>query len=405
MEELNNIAALPSIIDFQALQEVSYSSSAMVQLVRDHVFAPERQKKAPSFGTSELLEISGTSLGRFKYLYDKEVVLPRGRIPSSRREFTLAEFREWQRALRPEAMRDASNATACTIAVSNFKGGSTKTTTAATLAQGLSLRGHNVLLVDLDPQGSASSLFGYLPDVDVTPDMTIAPLCEGVVTTVDSAIRPTYWTGIDIIAASPALHNAEFFLPSRHMRERGFEFWRCLDVGLDNARSKYDVIIIDSPPSLSYTTINSLIAADGILMPLVPSALDFASSAQFWNLCVELIEGLYKGRGVPDKKYAFVNVLLSKVDPSVGVSALVRDWIFSAYGSKVMPIEIPKTSIADTASATFGTVYDLMPGSVAAKTLRRAKTAYEAMVSHIEAQVRGVWKAQQEAATQGVSNV
>ncbi len=401
----NNITALPAVIDFQALQEVSITSSAMVQLVRDHVFAPENIKKTPTFGTAELLEVSQASLGRFKYFYEKDLSLPRGRIPSSRREFTLEEFRSWQRALRPEAMRDPKRAAACTIAVSNFKGGSTKTTTAAALAQGLSLRGHNVLLVDLDPQGSASSLFGFLPDVDVTPDMTVAPLCEGTAGTVDGAIRPTYWAGVDIIAASPALHNAEFFLPSRHLRERSFEFWRCLDVGLDNARSKYDVIIIDSPPSLSYITINSLIAADGILMPLVPSALDFASSAQFWNLCVELIEGLYKGRGTPDKKFAFVDVLLSKVDPSVGVGTVVRDWIISAYGAKVLPVEIPKTSVADTASATFGTVYDLMPGSVAAKTLRRAKTAYEAMVNHLESQVRGVWKAQQEAAEKGVPNV
>ena len=403
--ELKDITPLPANIDFQALQEISISSSSMVQLVRDHVFAPERTKRSPTFGTAELLEISEATLGRYKYLYDKEPSLPRGNIPGSRREFTLSEFRRWQRALRPEAMRNPETAAACTIAVSNFKGGSTKTTTAATLAQGLSLRGHSVLLVDLDPQGSASSLFGYLPDVDVSPDMTVAPLCEGVVTSVDSAIRPTYWAGVDIVAASPALHNAEFFLPSRHLRERGFEFWRCLDVGLDNARLKYDVIVIDSPPSLSYITINSLIAADGILMPLVPSALDFASSAQFWNLCVELIEGLYEGRGRPDKKYAFVDVLLSKVDPSVGVASAVRDWIISAYGSKVLPVEIPKTSVADTASATFGTVYDLMPGSVAAKTLRRAKTAYEAMVSHVESQVRGVWKAQHELATKENSNV
>lgn len=390
-----HITPLPANIDFHALQEISISSTAMVQMVRDHVFAPERAKRAPTFGTTELLEVSGVPLGRFKYLYDKDTTLPRGKIPSSRREFSLGEFQQWQRALRPDAMRNPKTAAACTISVSNFKGGSTKTTTAATLAQGLSLRGHSVLLIDLDPQGSASSLFGYLPDVDVTPEMTVAPLCEGTVTSVDSAIRSTYWEGIDIIAASPALHNAEFFLPSRHMRERGFEFWRCLDAGLDNARSKYDVIIIDSPPSLSYITINSLIAADGILMPLVPSALDFASSAQFWNLCVELIEGIYQGHGTPDKKYAFVDVLLSKVDPSVGVASVVRDWIISAYGAKVLPIEIPKTSVADTASATFGTVYDLMPGSVAAKTLRRAKTAYESMVTHVESQIRGVWKAQQ----------
>ena len=63
-----------------------------------------------------------------------------------------------------------------------------------------------------------------------------------------------------------------------------FEFWRVLDRGLDTARTNYDVIVIDTPPALSYVTINALMAADGVIMPLPPSALDFASSAQFWDL-------------------------------------------------------------------------------------------------------------------------
>ena len=397
MEVQQHITPLPPSINFHQLDEVAIASSSMIQLVREHVFSPDKKKRAPVFGTNDLLETSGQSLGRFKWLYERKTDLPRGSIPTSRREFTLDEFREWQRALRPEVFRDPSKSAACTIAVSNFEGGSTKTTTAVTLAQGLALRGHSVLLIDLDPQGSACSLFNFIPDVDVEREMTIAPLCEGEENTVDYAIRPTYWDGIDIICASAALHNAEFTLPARQRTERGFEFWRCLDAGLDNARAKYDVIIIDSPPSLSYVTINALMAADGILMPLVPNALDFASSAQFWNLCVELIQGLYADRGQPDKGYAFVDVLLSKVDSSVGVNSIVRDWIIKAYGSKVLPIEIPKTAATESASATFGTVYDLAPGAMAAKTLRRAKNAYEAMVAHVEKQVQGVWLAQANA--------
>ena len=163
-----------------------------------------------------------------------------------------------------------------------------------------------------------------------------------------------------------------------------------LDEGLVQARDEYDVIIIDTPPSLSYITINALIAADGVIMPLPPNALDFASSAQFWNLFTEVCGGLFKAGG-DDKKFSFVDVVLSRVDRADAVSAAIRQWIVSAYGSKVLPIEIPKTSIAASASAEFGTVYDMDASSVQAKTLKRARDAYDQLVDHIEMQVTGVW--------------
>ena len=95
------------------------------------------------------------------------------------------------------------------------------------------------------------------------------------------------------MAAAPILYSAEFVLPSRQTRQpqgSGFEFWRVLDIGIDSIRDKYDVVVIDTPPSLSYTTINALLASDGIIMPLPPSALDFASSSQFWDLFSSLTE-------------------------------------------------------------------------------------------------------------------
>ena len=229
-----------------------------------------------------------------------------------------------------------------------------------------------------------------LPDTEVDEEQTILPLCAGDVDSVMPAIQRTYWDGIDLVAAAPVLFNAEFLLPSRQKSEKGFAFWRVLDEGLVQARDEYDVIIIDTPPSLSYITINALIAADGVIMPLPPNALDFASSAQFWNLFTEVCGGLFKAGG-DDKKFSFVDVVLSRVDRADAVSAAVRQWIVSAYGSKVLPIEIPKTSIAASASAEFGTVYDMDASSVQAKTLKRARDAYDQLVDHIEMQVTGVW--------------
>jgi len=166
-----------------------------------------------------------------------------------------------------------------------------------------------------------------------------------------------------------------------------------LDRGLDTTREAYDVIVIDTPPSLSYVTINALMAADGVIMPLPPSALDFASSAQFWDLFSDLCNQLIRSRG-KNKSFEFIDVLLSRVEASDAASSVVRQWVLEGYGDKVLPIEIPKTAVAATASAEFGTVYDLPRGSVNSKTFARARDAYDRMCELVEQQIEAVWARQ-----------
>ena len=211
--------------------------------------------------------------------------------------------------MRPTGQR------AIAIAVANFKGGVSKTTSSMILAQGLSLRGHRVLAIDIDPQGSMTTLHGILPETDVSEDMTISPLCHGETTDITPAIRSTYWNGIDLVAAAPFLFSAEFALPSMQMRDTTVRFWNVLNAGIESVRDLYDIIIIDTPPSLSYVTINGLWAADGIVVPIPPSGLDFASSAQFWSLLADLGGNLDQQETDGSKKsFDFLHVLLSRVD-------------------------------------------------------------------------------------------
>jgi chromosome partitioning protein len=247
--------------------------------------------------------------------------------------------------------------------------------------------------VDLDPQGSATTLFGVLPDTEVDAEHTAMLLFAGEHEDLGYAVRQTYWPGIDLVCAAPLLFGAEFALPARQTRDPGFEFWRVLDRGLDQARATYDVIVIDTPPALSYVTINALMAADGVIMPLPPSALDFASSAQFWDLFSDLCNQLIRSRG-QDKSFEFIDVLLSRVESSDAASSVVRQWVLEGYGDKVLPIEIPKTAVTATASAEFGTVYDLPRGSVNARTFSRARDAYDRMCELVEQQLEAVWASQ-----------
>jgi chromosome partitioning protein len=370
--------------------------------VRKAMLAPNVVKEPPRFSPAQLGALVNLDTRQVDYRARKGGSLPSGglNVAGTRREFQLTEVRKWTRELRTPRLRPAG-AEAITIAVANFKGGVTKTTTAVTLAQGLSIRGHSVLVIDCDPQGSLTTLFGILPDAEVEAQHTILPLCLGEEDSVEYAIRSTYWDGIDLIPATSVLFSAEFALPGRQRDEgRGFQFWNVLHYGIEQARQHYDVIIIDTPPALSYVTINAMMAADGIITPLPPNALDFASSVQFWDLFYDLTKELV-ARG-KTKRFEFVDVLLAKVDAGDIATNVVREWISAAYGSKVLPIEIPKTATAASASAEFGSVYDMKPGSASSRTIKRAMDAYDQFVETVETQMVSAWMRQapkNEAAT------
>ncbi len=365
--------------------------ASIMNEIRSVMLAPQAKKAPPILGSGDIQNMCGIDKAKLAYRLSVKD-LPGGIVKGTRREWTLAEAQEWARAFHSDNMKPAG-ASAVTITVANFKGGVAKTTSAVSLAQGLSLKGHKVLLVDLDPQGSATTLFGLIPDAQIDADQTALSMFTGDEDSIDYAIQKTYWDGIDLVGASPALFAAEFALPARQTRDAGFEFWKVLDYGLDSARSNYDVIVIDTPPALSYVTINSMLAADGIVIPLPPSALDFASSAQFWDLFSDLCQQLYAGGREP-KTFEFIDVLLSRVEASDTASSVVRQWIMEAYGDKVLPIEIPKTSVAATAAAEFGTVYDIPKGTVSAKTYARARDAYDRYCTLVEEQICAVWAKQ-----------
>lgn len=147
------------------------------------------------------------------------------------------------------------------VALANQKGGVGKTTTAINLAAGLAELGANVLLVDLDPQGNASTGLGIKAEHRQLTSYDV--LLEA--TTVSDAAVSTSIPGLSIIPANADLSSADIDLVSNG--KRSFLLRDALRLHA-TAEAGYDFVLIDCPPSLSVLTVNALVAADSVLVPL-----------------------------------------------------------------------------------------------------------------------------------------
>ena len=143
-------------------------------------------------------------------------------------------------------------------AVVNQKGGVGKTTTAINVAANLPALGKSVLLVDMDPQGNTTSGLGV--DRRRLEASVYRSIVDGA--DVNAAILRTVTAGLDLLPSDPSLAGAEIELVSLPRRERRLLY------ALDSLRRSYDYIIIDCPPSLGLLTVNCLVAAEFMLIPI-----------------------------------------------------------------------------------------------------------------------------------------
>lgn len=199
------------------------------------------------------------------------------------------------------------------IAVANFKGGVGKTSTAAHLAMSAALDGYKVLVIDLDSQGSMTSILGgevedewntifpllvrdYAENMQAEnrlrmsrnePPLALdATLAAALKVSSHDVIQSTHWPNIDLIGAQLNLYWAEFQIPVWRMNLRNWKLWDALTNQLerDGIFDEYDIILLDTPPALGYLTINGLAAADILLIPLGASFLEFDSTGRFLDM-------------------------------------------------------------------------------------------------------------------------
>lgn len=393
-------------INLQALSALSENLEALMGRIQEVIFKPDRSKVPPSFSLPQLAALCGLSDDSMLRRLEKagERGLPPGTLPPAetersrpRRVFSVADAQEWVRAegvpfVRPSGMRG------CTIAVGNFKGGVGKTTLAMSLAQGLTLRGYKVGVIDLDPQGSLTTLFGLYPS-QVDPQFTFLPLTlppleqgdepdAGTLLPSDTfKWMKTYWPNIDLVAGCPQLFSGEFYLPLQQLNRKvgsDFMFMDIMNRALDRGpRDEYDYIIIDTPPSLSYVTMNAYWAADAIVMPIPPEGLDFASSSQFWQLFQDLSQTAENAGGLA-KAFSWLNVVPSMVDMTRVHTKDALKWLQAGYGEYLSKSEIPETGATNVAAMRLQTVYDISKYTGSHKTYVRAREAYDRVVDECD---------------------
>jgi chromosome partitioning protein len=240
------------------------------------------------------------------------------------------------------------------ISIVNQKGGVGKTTTAVNLAAGLSEAGKFVLLVDLDPQGNATSGLGIkLDEVEHSLYHSISGLAR-----VHDVVRNTAHIGLRVVPATPDLAGANVELVNVEGRE-----FKLNDI-LSEAKHAYDYIIIDCPPSLGLLTLNGLVAADHVLIPVQAEYYALEGLGQLLKT-IELVRGNIKN------DLNIIGAVLTMFDSRNRLSEEVLHELYKYFPNNIFRTVIPRTVRLAEAPSYGQSIFHYEPSGKGAKSYER----------------------------------
>ncbi|MEO1606422.1 MAG: AAA family ATPase [Pseudomonadota bacterium] len=314
------------------------------------------------------------------------------------------------------------------LAVANFKGGVGKTSTAAHLAMSAALDGYKVLVVDLDSQGSMSSIFGgRIADEWQTVFPMLArhygehlrnenraraergeaplPLEDTVVQAMEiraqDLAQSTHWPNIDLIGAQLDLYWAEFQVPVWRMGARSWKLWDALSERLeaDGVLSRYDLVVLDTPPALGYLTINALAAADILLVPTGASFLEFESTGRFFDMLHATFASIEEGENVAARalgrpglafEWDAVRAIVTRYDGAqqAEFAALMQVYL----GSVLSPYRQDFTALVGQAGEQVAGIYEADYRDFNRETYARGRAAFDETWAAVKRLLIGAWR-------------
>jgi chromosome partitioning protein len=241
------------------------------------------------------------------------------------------------------------------LTVANQKGGVGKTTTTVNMAAALALQGLQVLVIDLDPQGNASTALGVPHHVDVD---SIYDVLLGDLTLADVAQPVERIQGLKCVPATIDLAGAEIELVPLVAREARLR--RAIEAYAAATPDPVDYVFIDCPPSLGLLTVNALVAAEEVLIPI---------QCEYYALegLGQLIKNVEMVQAHLNPRLHVSTILLTMFDGRTRLSAQVADEVRGHFGAKVLATAIPRSVRVSEAPSYQQTVLTYDPGSTGAQ--------------------------------------
>jgi chromosome partitioning protein len=391
-------APLPTI--HETIAADARELSAKLHAHRMKLFPPKARKNLRRFTSGEVAKLVGINDGYLRQLSLEGRGPQPDTSPSGRRSYTFEDIQslrayldESGKGLRRYRPHRVAGEQLQVIGVVNFKGGSGKTTTAAHLAQHLTLQGYRVLAVDLDPQASLSALHGYQPEFDVEENGTLygAIRYDNERRELDEIIRQTYFSGLDIVPGNIELMEFEHETPKAlAMRQSGDPlFFARVARALATVQDRYDVVVIDCPPQLGFLTLSALCAATAILIPVHPQMLDVMSMCQFLIMTSDLLAVVAKAGG--NMNYDWMRYLVTRYEPGDGPQAQMVGFMRSLFGDRMVTNMMLKSTAISDAGITKQTLYEVSRDQFTRATYDRAMESLDSVNGEIQSLIQAAW--------------
>lgn len=376
--------------------------SSHLQARREQMYPPHAQKNMRHFMTNEVSRLTSIPESTLKLMSNEGKGPVPSRLENNHRAYTLAQINELRELFAQQRPTDAlrylprrrEGEHLQILAVANFKGGSAKTTTSAHLAHYLALHGFRVLAIDLDPQASLSAMFGFQPEIDVGENETVyaALRYDEDRKNIKDIIRHTYFTGIDLIPGNIEVMEYEHETPrmlAAGNRDNSEIFFERLRLVLAEVESDYDIVLLDTPPSLGFLTLGAIYASTGLLVTIHPAMLDVMSMSQFLLMMGDLISVIRDAGATMHQD--FLKYIITRHDPMDQSQVHVVSMLRHLFDEDVLVATAVESAAVETAGLAKKTVYELEPGNVSAATAKRARESLDAVNDQIISLVNKAW--------------